>query len=119
MMNVSARRVVSAVAMLLLLAACEAAIEPPLPHDPEPVPPPTVEWVPVGATIVLPVEKGIDEGSYISDEEWLTMIEWADDAFRRSYIRVHVVPAHLVTVPGPPVKVDFIRAVTQTRPPSG
>ena len=94
------------VAMLLFLAACEAAIEPPLPHDPEPVPPPTVEWVPVGATILLAVEKGTDEGAYISDEEWLTMIELADDAFRRSYIRVHVVPAHLVDADWP-VPVHF------------
>ena len=69
----------------------------PEPEPAEPEPTTASAWVP-DYTIVVAVTRGIDEGGFVTDAEWLTIVEYADDAYQRSYIRVQVELAHTVTV---------------------
>ena len=119
-MNVSGRRVLCVAVWLLLLAACEQAVGPvgppvdttpvdqPAPPEPEPyappAPKPTPVWVPQ-EPILVSVAEGTDEGPYVTDAEWLSIVEYADHAFSRSYIRVHVLP--VATGDGTHITVRF------------
>ena len=51
----------------------------------------------------------MDEGPYITDADWLSIVEYADHAFSRSYLRVHILP--VATADSTHITVEFLHDV--------
>ena len=75
----------------IMVLSWEIVLPPYDPYDWEPTPP-TPVWVP-DSIIRVTVVKLYDEGRYVTDAKFATMVEEAEAAFLRSYIRVDLVTA--------------------------